>query len=72
MSADTGKVADGGHLMTKEKPKILPLPNGPYYLLNDMKPKIVENLQNSKGDLLSMNSTWKNSASNIVYGYDTC
>jgi hypothetical protein len=34
----------------KEKPKILPLPNGPYYLLNDTKPKIVENLQNSKGD----------------------
>jgi hypothetical protein len=22
----------------KEKPKILPLPNGPYYLLNDMEP----------------------------------
>jgi CDGSH-type Zn-finger protein len=42
----------GGHLI-KEKPKILPLPNGPYYLLNDMKPKIVENLQNSKGEPLS-------------------
>jgi len=52
-SADTGKVGDEGHLITKEKPKILPLPNGPYYLLNDMKPKIVENLQNSKGELLS-------------------
>lgn len=37
----------------KEKPKILPLPNGPYYLLNDTKPKIVENLQNSKGEPLS-------------------
>jgi CDGSH-type Zn-finger protein len=37
----------------KEKPKILPLPNGPYYLLNDMVPKIVKNLQNSEGELLS-------------------
>ena len=37
----------------KEKPKILPLPNGPYYLLNDIKPKVVENLQNSKGKPLS-------------------
>jgi CDGSH-type Zn-finger protein len=37
----------------KEKPKILPLPNGPYYLLNDMEPKVVENLQNSKGKPLS-------------------
>src|ERR687897_1428959 len=36
-----------------EKPKILPLPNGPYYLINDMEPKIIENLQNSKGELLS-------------------
>jgi len=37
----------------KEKPKILTLQNGPYYLLNSMEPKIVENLQNSKGELLS-------------------
>ena len=37
----------------EEKPKILPLPNGPYYLLNDMEPKVVENLQNSKGEPLS-------------------
>ena len=37
----------------EEKPKILPLPNGPYYLLNDTEPKVVENLQNSKGELLS-------------------
>jgi hypothetical protein len=34
------KAEDQSHL--KEKPKILPLPNGPYYLLNDMQPKIVE------------------------------
>jgi CDGSH-type Zn-finger protein len=38
---------------TKEKPKISPLPNGPYYLLNDMEPKVVENLQNYKGEPLS-------------------
>ena len=37
----------------EEKPKILPLPNGPFYLLNDTEPKVVENLQNSKGELLS-------------------
>ena len=37
----------------KEKPKILPLPNGPYYLINYMEPKIIENLQNSKGEPLS-------------------
>ncbi|MFL6402748.1 MAG: CDGSH iron-sulfur domain-containing protein [Nitrososphaeraceae archaeon] len=42
---------DESHL--KEKPKILPLPNGPYYLLNDMQPKIVENLQSSEGKQLS-------------------
>jgi CDGSH-type Zn-finger protein len=37
----------------REKPKIVPLPNGPYLLINDMKPKFVENLQNSKGESLS-------------------
>jgi CDGSH-type Zn-finger protein len=36
-----------------EKPKILPLLNGPFYLLNDMEPKVVENLQNSEGEPLS-------------------
>lgn len=35
------------------KPKILPLPNGPFYLFKDMQPKVVENLQNSKGEPLS-------------------
>src|SRR5919108_3074056 len=37
----------------EERPKILPLPNGPYYLLNDLKPKVVESLQNSEGKPLS-------------------
>ena len=37
----------------REKPKIIPLSNGPYYLINDMEPKVVENLQNSKGQSLS-------------------
>ena len=37
----------------KEKPKILTLPNGPYYLINEMEPKVVENLRNSKGESLS-------------------
>ena len=35
------------------KPKILPLPNGPNYLINDMEPKVVENLKNFKGEPLS-------------------
>jgi CDGSH-type Zn-finger protein len=53
-SIDTGELAESGSsIIKKEKPKIMPLPNGPYYLLNDMKPKIVENLQNSKGEPLS-------------------
>ena len=37
----------------KEKPKILTLPNGPYYLINEMEPKVVENLRNSNGESLS-------------------
>src|SRR5215469_5678253 len=52
-STDTGKVGGSSRLKIEEKPKILPLPNGPYYLLNDMEPKTVENLQNSKGESLS-------------------
>jgi CDGSH-type Zn-finger protein len=36
-----------------EKPKIVPLPNGPYYLINDTKPIVIENLKNSKGESLS-------------------
>jgi len=35
------------------KPKILPLANGPYYLINDMEPKVIENLKNFKGEPLS-------------------
>ena len=35
--------------MKKEKPKIACLPNGPYYLLNDMMPKAIPNIQTSKG-----------------------
>jgi CDGSH-type Zn-finger protein len=37
----------------QEKPKILTLPNGPYYLINEMEPKVVENLRNSNGESLS-------------------
>ncbi len=36
--------------MAEEKPKIACLPNGPYYLLNDMTPTVVPNIQNSKGE----------------------
>lgn len=34
------------------KPIIKPLPNGPYYLINDLQPKVVNNLLNSKGEPL--------------------
>ncbi len=37
----------------QDNPKILPLSNGPYYLINDMKPKIVEHLQDENGKPLS-------------------
>ena len=51
MESNSGREEEKDQL--KEKPKILPLPNGPYYLINDMTPKIVENLQNSEGEPLS-------------------
>jgi CDGSH-type Zn-finger protein len=35
--------------MDNEKPKIVCLPNGPYYLLNDMEPRVVPNIQTSSG-----------------------
>jgi len=35
--------------MSEEKPKIACLPNGPYYLLNDQKPKEIPNIQKSSG-----------------------
>ena len=39
----------------KEKPvpRIACLPNGPYYLLNEQQPRVVESLQNSRGEQLS-------------------
>jgi CDGSH-type Zn-finger protein len=47
--------SNGGvqEVQQKEKPRILPIPHGPYYLINDMEPKIIENLENSKGERLS-------------------
>jgi CDGSH-type Zn-finger protein len=33
-------------------PKILPLPNGSLYSLDNLKPMIVESLQNSRGEIL--------------------
>ncbi len=35
--------------MREDKPKIACLPNGPYYLLNDMTPKTIPNIQTSNG-----------------------
>jgi CDGSH-type Zn-finger protein len=37
----------------QDNPKILPLHNWPYYLMNDMKPKVVDNLQDDNGKPLS-------------------
>ena len=39
--------------MNNDKPKIACLPNGPYYLLNDLTPRSVPNLQDAKGDPLA-------------------
>lgn len=36
--------------MSSAKPKIACLPNGPYYLLNDLTPQVVPNLLNSHGE----------------------
>lgn len=35
------------------KPKIMPVPNGPLYLINSQTPEKVENLQNSRGEQIS-------------------
>ncbi|HVS27149.1 MAG TPA: CDGSH iron-sulfur domain-containing protein [Burkholderiales bacterium] len=40
-------------MSTSSKPAIACLPNGPYYLLNDLAPAVVPNLRNSKGKSLS-------------------
>lgn len=48
MQLDNGRQDD----QLREKPKIAPLPNGPYLLIDDMEPKLVENLRNSKGEPL--------------------
>jgi len=49
----SNKNNDNTDVNDEVKPKILPLVNGPYYLINDMKPKLVDNLQDSKGEPLS-------------------
>jgi len=36
--------------MSSEKPKITCLPNGPYYLLNDLTPQVIPNILKSNGD----------------------
>ena len=35
--------------MSDDKPKIACLPNGPYYLLKDMTPQVVPNLERAEG-----------------------
>jgi CDGSH-type Zn-finger protein len=37
----------------QDNPKILPLDNGSYYLMNDLKSKVVDNLQDDNGKPLS-------------------
>ena len=41
------------NIKSNNKPMIVPLPNGPLYLINDREKKIIENLKNSKGEKLS-------------------
>ena len=54
MTANTNNEKKQEEDLSREKPKIVPLPNGPYYFINEMEPKVVENLQNSKGEALSV------------------
>jgi CDGSH-type Zn-finger protein/uncharacterized Fe-S cluster protein YjdI len=53
MTAKTNNEEQQQH-QSREKPKIVPLPNGPYYFIDDMEPKVVENLQDSKEESLSV------------------
>ena len=39
--------------MSTEKPKIACLSHGPYYLLNDLTPRVLSNIQKSQGDTCS-------------------
>lgn len=41
------------NIKSNNKPMIVPLPNGPLYLIIDREKKIIENLENSKGEKLS-------------------
>ena len=52
-NANSIGIESEGDNRIKEKPRILALPDEPYYLLNDMEPKIVENLLNSEGKQFS-------------------
>jgi CDGSH-type Zn-finger protein len=54
MTANTNNEKKQQEGLSREKPKIVSLPNGPYYFINEMEPKVVENLQNSKGEALSV------------------
>jgi CDGSH-type Zn-finger protein len=54
MTAKTNNEEQQEEDLSREKPRIVPLPNGPFYFINDMEPKLVENLQNSKGEALSV------------------
>lgn len=47
------KSSNASEVTDNIRPKIMPLPNGPYYLINDMAPKVIDNLKNSKGEPLS-------------------
>ncbi len=38
---------------SKQKPQIIPLPNGPYYYFTDFEPKVIDGLVTSKGEKLS-------------------
>jgi CDGSH-type Zn-finger protein len=54
MTAKTNNEKQQQDDQSREKPRIVPLPNGPYYFINEMEPKVVENLKDSKGESLSV------------------
>lgn len=52
--------------MSTEKPKIAGLPNRPYYLSNDLTPRVIPNIQKSEGDPCTTND-FGISQSDILY-----
>ncbi|MER5175744.1 MAG: CDGSH iron-sulfur domain-containing protein [Candidatus Nitrosocosmicus sp.] len=62
-------------LLKKNKTQDFTITNGPFYLINNNEPKIVENLQDYKGNLLSaiysVALCWCSTSKNKPFCYDS-